>query len=385
MNIHDIPSPAYVLEERRLIRNLEVLQAVQERANVSIILALKAFALWRVFPLIGQYLGGATASSLNEARLIFEEMGVPAHTYSPAYLPEEFEALMRYSSHITFNSLSEYQRYCKQLQGTSVSAGIRVNPEYSEVATELYNPADPTGRLGETAPNVQRLPRGVEGLHVHTLCESSPAATAHLVRTTEEKFGFLFPRLKWINFGGGHLMTRAGYELDRLVDTLQSFHQRHPHLEVIMEPGSAIAWETGVLVSRVLDIIENQGVKTLLLDISFTAHLPDTLEMPYRPRLNLVRPGGQSMSATAEPQAHHFRYRLGGVSCLAGDYLAEYGFEAPVEVGDRLVFQDMIHYTMVKTTMFNGVKHPSIAIERTDGNLEVVRTFSYEDYKSRMG
>lgn len=375
MNIASIPSPAYVLDEGRLLNNLETIAGVQAAADVNIILALKAFSMWRVFPLVGNYLRGATASSLHEARLIYEEMGVKAHTYSPAYLPEELEEILGYSSHITFNSLSEYRRYAEQARAAGVSVGLRVNPEYSEVETDLYNPSSPTGRLGETAPNLSALPDGIEGLHCHTLCESSAQATAKLIERFEQHFGRFFPNLKWVNFGGGHLMTRAGYDRDQLVEVLRAFRQRHPHLEVILEPGSAIAWDTGVLVSRVLDIIENHGVKSLILDVSFTAHMPDTLEMPYRPRIR---------GAAAEPVEGQPRYRLGGVSCLAGDYLAEYSFERPVEVGDRLVFEDMIHYTMVKTTTFNGVKHPDICIWRTDGELEVVRRFGYEDFKRRL-
>lgn len=375
MEIASIPSPAYVLEEGRLLNNLETIAGVQSAAGVNIILALKAFAMWRVFPLVGKYLHGATASSLHEARLIYEEMGVKAHTYSPAYLPEELDEILRYSSHITFNSLSEYGRYAERAKAAGLSVGLRVNPEYSEVETDLYNPSSPTGRLGETAPKLTELPAGIEGLHCHTLCESSASATGMLIERFERLFGHFLPGLKWVNFGGGHLMTRAGYDHDHLVSVLRAFGERHPHLEIILEPGSAIAWDTGVLVSRVLDIIENHGVKTLILDVSFTAHMPDTLEMPYRPRIR---------GASAEPVEGQHRYRLGGVSCLAGDYLAEYSFEHPLQVGDRLVFEDMIHYTMVKTTTFNGVKHPNICIWQTTGELEVVRTFGYEDFKRRL-
>lgn len=371
-----VPSPAYVLDEARLIRNLQLIRDVQDRAGVSIILALKGFATWRVFPLVGQYLGGATASSLHEARLIFEEMGCPAHTYAPAYLPEEFEEILRYSSHVTFNSLSEYERYREQILNWKepVSIGLRVNPEYSEVEVDLYNPAARGSRLGVDAEAVRDgLPADIEGLHFHVLCESSSYDLEKVLAVFEERFGHLFGQLKWVNFGGGHLMTRRGYDTDHLLRLLQSFRERYG-LEVILEPGSAIAWQTGELVSRVLDIVDNHGVQTAILDVSFTAHMPDTLEMPYRPEV---------LGAT-DPRPGKPTYRLGGVSCLAGDYMEAYSFDEPLRVGDRVVLLDMIHYTMVKTTTFNGVKHPSICIWRENGDLEVVRTFGYEDFKERL-
>jgi carboxynorspermidine decarboxylase len=378
LNITQIPSPAYVLDMKLLKRNLELIKSVQDRAGVSIILALKGFAMWRVFPLVAQYLKGATASSLWEAQLIFEEMGVQAHTYAPAYLPGDFYAILQYSSHITFNSINEYHRYKDQVNNhpTQISPGIRVNPEYSEVETDLYNPAAPGSRLGEVVDNFNgKLPEGVEGLHFHTLCESSSLELEKVLQSFEAKFSAFFPQLKWVNFGGGHLMTRSDYDTNHLVQLLQNFRQRYPHLEVILEPGSAIAWETGVLVSTVLDIIENRGVKTAILDVSFTAHMPDTLEMPYRPRIT---------GADREPVPGKPAYRMGGVSCLAGDYMTEYSFNQPLQIGDKIILEDMIHYTMVKTTTFNGVRHPDIAIWHEDDTLEIVRRFDYEDYKNRL-
>ncbi|MEZ4983750.1 MAG: carboxynorspermidine decarboxylase [Saprospiraceae bacterium] len=378
MDIKNIPSPSFVLEEEKLIQNLEHIAEVQRAADIHIILALKAFAMWPVFPLVYKYLSGATASSLAEARLIYEEMGCKAHTYSPAYLPEEFDDLLRYSSHITFNSLNQYHRFIEQVHNSQekVSPGLRVNPEYSEVETDLYNPASPVGRLGETLPNLAGgLPEGIEGLHFHTLCESSSYTFERTLAVFEEKFSPFFAQLKWVNFGGGHLMTRADYDRPHLIRVLQGFRERHPHLQVIMEPGSAIAWQTGFLLTRVLDIVENHGVKTALLDVSFTAHMPDTLEMPYRPAVR----GG------SEPQAGNPTYRLGGVSCLAGDYMTEYSFDHELRIGERLILEDMIHYTMVKTTMFNGVKHPNICVLKGNGQLEVIRQFGYEDFKGRLG
>lgn len=378
MDIKKIPSPSFVLDESRLRQNLELIQRVQKEAGVSVILAFKGFAMWSAFPLVRQYLPGATASSLAEARLCFEEMGVKAHTYAVAYAPREFGQILKYSSHITFNSLAQHRRFWKKTAAfpEKISCGLRVNPEWSPVGTALYNPASPGSRLGEVAENLRgKLPEGIEGLHFHVLCESTSYDLERVLENFEERFGQFLPQLRWVNFGGGHLMTRAGYDVPHLVSVLQKFRARHPHLEVILEPGSAIAWDTGVLVSKVLDVVENHGIRTAILDVSFTAHMPDTLEMPYRPRVR---------DAHEDATAGKHRYRLGGVSCLSGDFMEEYGFDRKLKVGDRLVFEDMIHYTMVKTTTFNGVTHPNIAIWREDGRLDVVRKFGYRDYKNRL-
>lgn len=379
MDISKIPAPCYVLDEALLRKNLELIDRVQKEAGVQIILAFKGFAMWSAFPLVRQYLSGATASSLSEARLCAEEMGVKAHTYSVAYLPREFGRILKLSSHITFNSLSQYRRYRGRLakHPEKVSAGIRVNPGWSPVGTALYNPAAPGSRLGEAAANFRgRLPEGIEGLHFHTLCESSSYDLETTLAYFEEGFGAFLPHLKWVNFGGGHLMTRKGYDLEHLIGVLRRFRARYPHLHVILEPGSAIAWDTGVLVATVLDIVRNKGIRTAILDVSFTAHMPDTLEMPYRPRV-------RGANADPAPGDKHL-YRLGGVSCLSGDFMTEYSFDAPLRIGQRLIFEDMIHYTMVKTTTFNGVTHPSIAIWREDDRLDVVRRFGYRDYKMRL-
>lgn len=373
----NIPSPTFLLEEALFKKNLELIQSVQDRAGVSIILALKAFAMWRMFPMVHQYLSGATASSVSEARLIFEEMGTKAHTYAVAYLPADFQEIMGYSSHITFNSVSQYLKYRAQVEAFPefISCGIRVNPEYSEVATDLYNPAAKGSRLGVTEEAfLEGLPAGVEGLHFHTLCESSSYELEKTLAAFESKFGKWLPQLKWVNMGGGHLMTRQGYDVEHLIRVLRNFRLRYPNLEIILEPGSAIAWQTGVLVSTVLDIVQNRGVQTAIVDVSFTAHMPDTLEMPYRPKI---------IGAT-DPIEGQPTYRIGGVSCLAGDFMSEYSFEQPLQIGDQLVFEDMIHYTMVKTTTFNGVKHPDISILREDGQLEIVKHFEYEDFKNRL-
>ncbi len=373
-----VPSPAFVLDLKRLKRNLELIQGVQERAGVEVVLALKGFSMWRVFPLIGEYLAGGTASGPHEARLIFEEMGKKAHTYSAAYLPSQFEETLRYSSHISFNSLAEFNRYKAQVQawGEPVSMGLRLNPEYSEVEVDLYNPSSPESRLGilqDRLEHLDRLPEGIEGLHVHTLCESSARATGNLIEALEARFGRFLPQCRWVNLGGGHLMTRSDYELNHLIDVLTRFRKRHPHLELILEPGSAIAWETGELVSTVLDIVETRRECTAIVDVSFTAHMPDTLEMPYRPRI---------LGAT-DPVAGKPSYRIGGVSCLAGDYISAYSFDRELQAGDRLVFWDMMHYTMVKTTTFNGVQHPHLCL--WDGQeLELVKAYGYADFKGRL-
>lgn len=370
------PSPAFVLEEARLRKNLELLQQVEQEAGVSIILALKAFAMWQMFPLVGQYLSGATASSLHEARLIFEEMGVKAHTYSPAYIPSELDALLGYSSHITFNSIKQYQAHRAQLAAFphKVSPGIRVNPEFSTVKTDLYNPAMPGSRLGEMIDAFAgELPAGIEGLHFHTLCESGAEDLEQLLTAFEQRFGHFVPQLKWVNFGGGHLITRKGYNVPLLIELLRDFRTRYG-VEVILEPGSAVAWGTGVLVASVLDIMESGGIKTAILDVSFTAHMPDTLEMPYRPEIE----------GASDPVEGLPRYRLGGISCLAGDYLEEYSFKNELQVGDRVILKDMMHYTMVKTNHFNGVSHPSICRWSEDGHLEVIKTFTYTDYRDRL-
>lgn len=379
LELKKVPSPCFVLDEARLRNNLETINRVQREAGVSVILAFKGFAMWSAFPLVRQFLPGATASSLSEARLCYEEMGVKAHTYSVAYLPSEFGKILKYSSHVTFNSVAQFKKFRSRVQKAAepVSMGIRVNPEWSPVETSLYNPADPNSRLGQTVENFKKgLPEGVEGLHFHVLCESSSYDLETALKHFEEKFGKFLPQLKWVNFGGGHLMTRKGYDIDHLISVLKAFKKRYPNLDVIMEPGSAVAWDCGVLVASVLDIIQNHGVKTAILDVSFTAHMPDTLEMPYRPRVR---------NASSEPtKSDKYQYRLGGVSCLSGDYMENYAFPKALKIGEKLIFEDMIHYTMVKTTTFNGVTHPSIAILRENGKLDIIKRFGYKDYRNRL-
>jgi len=374
--ISAIPSPCFVLEEKKLRKNLKLLQRVRKKAGVEIILAFKAFANWKIFPIIREYLDGATASSLWEARLCYEEIGSLAHTYSPAYLPEEFGEIMKRSSHITFNSLQQFKTFYPAIlafKKRKIKCGLRINPEYSEVETDLYNPCAPGSRLGEVHINIgEKLPKGITGLHFHNLCESDSYALEKTLVNVEKYFGHLLPEINWINMGGGHMMTKKGYDISHLIKILKKFKVKH-NVKIILEPGSAIAWQTGYLRTRVLDITDNHGIQTLILDASFTAHMPDTLEMPYRP---VVR---------GAVEKSDYAYRLGGVSCLAGDYLENYYFKKTLKVGDPIILEDMMHYTMVKTTMFNGVKHPDFAVVDQEGKLNVLKEFTYQDFKRRLG
>lgn len=378
MEIHKIPSPCYMMEEELLRKNLETIKIVKDNAGVNIILAFKAFAMWKSFPIIREYIPESTASSIYEAQLAYEEMGSFAHTFSPAYTNDNFPVFLKYSSHITFNSLSQFARFYPQVvkDGSKVSCGLRINPEYSVVDTDLYNPSSPGSRLGIVAGLIgDNLPEGIEGLHFHNLCESSSYDLEKVLEAVENKFGKYLKQVKWLNMGGGHLMTREGYDTDHLIRLLKNFKDRYPNLEIILEPGSAFAWETGVLVSTVVDIVENHHVKTAILDVSFACHMPDCLEMPYKPRIR---------GAYHEPVFEKPTYRMGGNSCLSGDFIGEWSFDEPLAIGDKIIFEDMIHYTIVKTTMFNGIPHPSIALWTKDDKLEIYREFGYEDYKNRM-
>jgi len=375
MDFSKIPSPCYVLDEAALRRNLELIKSMKDRAGIEIILAFKAFAMWSVFPVIREYIPCSTASSLAEARLAVEEMGSKAHTYGPAYTDKEFPEIMKCSSHITFNSLAQFERFYPQTQSNSISCGLRINPEYSDVETDLYNPCAPGSRLGVVADQLgDTLPAGVEGLHFHTLCESSSYDLEKTLNVVEEKFGKYFSQIRWINMGGGHLMTREGYDTNHLISLMKSFKAKYPHLQIILEPGSAFVWQTGVLVSNVIDIVENKGIKTAMLDVSFACHMPDCLEMPYKPVI----------TGSVDPAEGKPSYRMGGNSCLSGDYFGDWSFDQELKTGDRIVFEDMIHYTMVKTTMFNGVSHPAMGIWTKENKFRLIREFGYEDYKNRM-
>lgn len=377
-----IPSPCYVMEETLLRRNLSLIADVAKCADVEIILAFKAFALWKSFPIFREYISHTTASSLYEAMLAKNEFGSKAHTYSPAYTEEEIDAIADCSSHITFNSLTQYKRFYPHVKGR-VSVGLRVNPEYSEIETDLYNPCAVGSRFGILAKDLaETLPEGVEGFHIHCHCESGSDTFARTLVHIEEKFSKWFPQIKWINFGGGHLMTRKDYDVQLLIDTLNAFHQRYPHLKVILEPGSAFAWQTGPLVTKVVDIVDNGGVKTAIINASFTCHMPDCLEMPYKPAIRHAETLEDDSVETAVRLPH--TYRIGGNSCLSGDFMGLWQFDHDLEVGETLIFEDMIHYTTVKTNMFNGIGHPSIGMLRSDGTFELFRSYGYEDYRDRM-
>ncbi|MDF1560439.1 MAG: carboxynorspermidine decarboxylase [Bacteroidales bacterium] len=371
-----VPSPCYVIEEERLRRNLQTIKQVADASGAEIILAFKGFAMWSVFPIVREYISGAAASSVHEARLCYEEMGVPAHTYSPVFRREEFGNILRYSSHVTFNSLAQYRKFAPVLkrEGQHISPGLRINPEFSEIAHGIYNPCSPGSRLGVTAADLkERLPEGIDGLHFHVLFESDSYALGKMLSAVEEKFGHLLPHLKWINMGGGHLMTGKNYNTEHLIGVLREFRRKYG-IHIILEPGSAFAWETGELVSTVEDIVERDGIKTAILDVSFTAHMPDCLEMPYKPVI----------IGAFEPTPGKPTYRMGGNSCLSGDFMGDWSFHRELKPGDRIVFWDMIHYTMVKTTTFNGVSHPSIGIWTGDRKFRLVRGFGYGDYRDRL-
>ena len=386
--------PYYLLSESLLRRNLDLIRRVAQESGAEIILAFKAYALWKTFPIMREYIFHTTASSPYEARLALEEFGSLAHTYSPAYTQEDFPEILRCSGHITFNSLTQYERFAPQVldyKDHRVSMGLRVNPEYSEIETELYNPCAPGSRFGVLASQLpDTLPAGVEGFHCHCHCESIAQALQNTLVHLEEKFSRWFSQIKWLNLGGGHLMTRKDYDVSLLIQILRSLKERYPHLQLILEPGSAFAWQAGSLVSHVVDVVENHGVSTAILDVSFTCHMPDCLEMPYQP---VVR-GAESLPAEyvwqeaqnnlTSPSLLGHVYRLGGNSCLSGDFMGCWLFDAPLEIGQEVIFEDMLHYTTVKTNMFNGIPHPSIVLQHTDGTEEVLRSYTYEDYRDRM-
>ena len=390
MDYSQLHRPAYVIEEELLRRNLALIKRVAREADVEIILAFKAFALWKTFPVFREYISSTTASSLSEARLAFEEFGSLAHTYSPAYTDYEIDDMARISSHLTFNSLSQYERYHERALSVnpSLRLGLRINPQYSEVETLLYNPCAPGTRFGVRNTSLpEQLPADISGFHCHCHCESGSDVFERSLSHIEEMFSPWFSQLQWINFGGGHLMTRADYDVERLVSLLRGFRKRYPWLKVILEPGSAFAWQTGPLVAQVVDVVEDEGIRTAVLNVSFTCHMPDCLEMPYMPAVRgaeMVEEPKDAAAASFHSSHSGFCYRLGGCSCLSGDYMGAWIFDHELQVGENIIFEDMIHYTTVKTNTFNGVSHPDIAMLHSDGRLEILRHFSYEDYRGRM-
>lgn len=381
MGIKDIATPFYIVYEEKLRKNLELISDVEKRGNVKIIMAFKANALWKTFPVISEYVSSSTASSLNEMKLSLEFLGHDVHTYCPVYTDNTFPEFLKGSSHITFNSLSQFEKFIPVVkffnssQDRKVSCGIRVNPQCSIIETDIYNPCLPGSRFGITADKLPHdLPEGLDGFHFHALCESSSYDLEKVLEALKQQFGEWLPKLKWLNMGGGHLMTRKGYDIEHLIGVLQNLHNEYPNLELIMEPGSAFTWQTGDLVTSVLDVVENSGVKTAIIDASFACHMPDCLEMPYRPEI-------EGAVGDKDPG---FRYRLGGNSCLSGDFVDGWTFPHDLKAGDRLILKDMNHYTTVKTNMFNGIQHPSIWWQPIKGEPIKLREFTYNDYKNRM-
>ncbi|MBD5291730.1 MAG: carboxynorspermidine decarboxylase [Bacteroides sp.] len=380
-------TPYYIVDESRIRRNMRRLKEAEERAGIKIIMAFKANALWKTFPIIAEYFTASTASSLNEMKLSLDFLGKDVHAYCPVYTEETFPEFLKGCTHITFNSVAQYEKFRPLIQaynaeheseGRRVSAGLRVNPHCSVIETDIYNPCLPGSRFGVDASDLKSLPEGVEGLHFHALCESSSYELEKVLESLEEQFGPYLDQVKWLNMGGGHLITREGYDLDHFVEVVKRLKERHPGLEVIIEPGSAFTWQTGDLKTTVLDVVENAGIKTAIIDASFACHMPDCLEMPYKPKIEEALPD----EAPVEQPEHV--YRLGGNSCLSGDYVGDWRFREPLKAGDELTLMDMNHYTTVKTNMFNGIQHPSMWLRREDGSLEKLREFTYEDYRDRM-
>ena len=378
----DYKTPYYIVYEEKLRRNIELITGVAQRTGVEIIMAFKANALWRTFDVFRDYGIVSTASSVNEMLLANDELKCRAHTYCPAYTDETINAYIAGSSHITFNSVEQYLRFADKIKahnddwpGEQVSCGLRVNPMCSVIETDIYNPCCPGSRFGVLASDLDELPEGIEGFHFHALCESTSFDLEKVLLALKQQFGKYLPRLKWLNMGGGHLMTREGYNIRHLKQVLGAFQGAYPNLDIILEPGSAWCWQTGDLEATVVDVVSNSGINTAIVDVSFACHMPDCLEMPYKPKIT---------QALDEVDPSKPTYRMGGNSCLSGDYVGDWSFEKPLKIGDRITFEDMNHYTTVKTNMFNGVQHPSILFKRLDGSVEVLREFDYLDYKTRM-
>ena len=373
----EISTPFYIVYESRMRRNLSLISHVAEASGAKSIMAFKANAMWKTFPVVREYCRDFTASSLNELRLGCDELGGEAHSYCPAYTDDTIGEYLQRSTHITFNSLYQFDRFKELVAQSNASPGLRVNPQCSVIETDIYNPALPGSRFGVTAEVLRQaggLPAGIEGMHFHALCESSSYDLEKVLEAFEADFGEWIDEVKWVNMGGGHLMTREGYDTAHLIEVIRSFRERHPGIHVILEPGSAFMWRTGDLLTSVVDIVDNQGIKTAIIDASFACHMPDCLEMPYKPAITGSMPVEVSLPT----------YRLGGNSCLSGDYMGDWSFARPLRIGDRLRLEDMNHYTTVKTNMFNGIQHPSMIFCDADGRCHELRRFTYEDYRSRM-
>lgn len=375
IDFNPIKTPCYVVDERMLIKNLEKLKSIEERTGCKILLATKAFATYKTFPLIGEYLSGVTSSSLHEARLGYEEMGKEVHIFAAAYRPDDFEEIMKYSNHIVFNSFNQWRRYREQVAAypKEISCGLRINPEYAEVEKDLYNPCALYSRMGITLANFEEdALEGIEGLHFHAMCEQGADTLERILKVVEEKFGKYFYQMKWINFGGGHWITKPDYDTEKLIACIKHIKEKY-QVQVYLEPGEAVAINAGYLVTRVLDIIHN-GMDLAILDTSAACHMPDVLEVPYKPQI----------VGAGEPGEKPYTYRLGSATCLSGDIIGDYAFDKPLKVGDLLILEDMAIYTMVKNNTFNGINLPSIALYSEHRGLEVIKSFGYEDFKARL-
>lgn len=386
IDITNLPTPSFLVDERLLKRNLKILKDVKDRTGCKILLAQKGFSMFYFYPLIGHYLDGTTASSLFEAKLGYEEMEkkftkkkLETHIFNPSYRDDEFDEILDITNHIVFNSFAQWNKFKGRVQekikatGKHISCGLRVNPEFSEVETEIYNPAGRYSRFGVTIENFKEDElEGLEGLHFHALCEQNSDALENVLKVFEAKFGKYLHGMKWVNFGGGHHVTRKDYDVEKLIKCINHIKETY-NVQVYLEPGEAVALNTGFLVSEVLDITKNE-MDILLLDTSASCHMPDVIEMPYRPFI----------FGSGLPNEKKYTYRLGGPTCLAGDIVGDYSFDEPVKVGDKLIFIDMAHYSMVKTNTFNGINLPSIAVYTEKDGLKVIRTFKYEDFKNRL-
>ncbi|MFR3886773.1 MAG: carboxynorspermidine decarboxylase [Acutalibacteraceae bacterium] len=375
IDISTLPTPSYLVDQRLLIKNLELLSSVKERTGCKILLAQKAFSMFSVYPLIAKYLDGVTSSGVMEARLGYEEMGKEVHTYAPAFADHEMDDVIRYSDHIVFNSFHQWNKFKDKVKnsGKQIECGLRLNPKYSEIDTDIYNPCFTGSRLGITPEQFQpdQLD-GIDGLHFHTMCEQNSDTLERTLKVVDDTFGSYIKQMKWLNFGGGHHITRSDYDIETLIRCIQ-FAQDTYGVQVYLEPGEAVALNTGYLVSTVLDTIEN-GMHLAILDTSAACHMPDVLEMPYRPHI----------IGAGLPNEKTYTYRLGGPTCLAGDVIGDYSFDAPLKEGDKLIFCDMAHYTMVKNNTFNGMNLPSIALYSQENGLQIIKQFGYEDFKSRL-
>lgn len=384
-----IPTPYYIVYEDKLRANLEKLKYVSEKARLKIIMAFKANALWKTFPIIREYFGGSTASSVNEMKLSLDYLGNDVHAYCPVYTEASFPQFLAGCSHITFNSLAQFHKFYPLIKSSErkVSAGLRVNPHCSVIETDIYNPCVPGSRFGENSKNLKDgLPEGIEGLHFHALCESSSYDLEKVLAAFKEEYGHLLPSIKWLNMGGGHLITRKDYDTDHLIRLINDLHNEFPNLEIIIEPGSAFTWQTGNLITEVLDVVEEAGIRTAIIDASFACHMPDCLEMPYKPMIAEALPdeGGATRNEGRGIKHEGYAYRLGGNSCLSGDFVGDWRFGKELKPGDRLTLLDMNHYTTVKTTMFNGLQHPSIWLKPIGKDPICLKEFTYDDYRNRM-